>query len=735
MAESDYGVSGSNAFWAPINDKIERNHREAHENQQTLQAAQRQALSGVFTNSSGQYSDKVKNDAWNEYNKLLHPEVKQGVNAMRPIAQKVLGMFGVKGKQQPQQTAQAGPASPFAPTAAPSYGPAALGQSVAPASPALSLSSDDSGGAIDPGAGGTPKSSAGVATPSYGPTQPQQSQQQQSQAAAAAPAQPPMPGYLLGGKIFDTPAANKRSLDFAQQKSDIEQARQEAIARIKSGAGGTVRNLQYKLADGSIVPVQQNSKTGAYKTAQGEDWTVPEGASLYKDVTPGTRKEFWYMIDGKKTPVFQDSKDNSKTFDVQGKPFDLPKDAEPLDQAAELAKVRADAWGTGEFNKWKKIYKSTNPNLTEDQLDAMAGAQAEQEGLLKIEKERRQTEQIGATTSTERPRTVNGVDVAVPFYRRKIPVPLNLSGTPSAAAAPAASAPVPQPVSAPAAGAPPNPTAISPVSKVPARAPRAAPVAAPPGGRDIGTGEAQYRGIQQDARAISGASVPIFGDPTQPGLKSLQDYSDLAKDPNAVKRIGTAMNIIADLGEDDAGAAHASVGAGGISLGLGRVASALQNKLGITQAAAEQKAQVLQDALRSMTAREREYYNTVLAAREAITGLRRATGGASSKFAVDAMANTLPIIGKNVIDEAGYKDLLKKQAGIFVDGSRGTVQNGLTPEQKQVFARLSTMNSGPAADPKSSVAPIQLKDGTTLTPHTQALADKFRKDHADLIVK
>lgn len=684
MAESDYGVSGSNAFWAPINDKIERNHREAHENQQTLQAAQRQALSGVFTDSSGQYSDEVKNNAWNEYNKLLHPDVKQGVNAMRPVAQKVLGMFGVKGKQQPQQTAQAGaPASP-----APSYGPAALGQSVAPASPALSLSSDDAGGAIDPGAGGTPKSSAGVATPSYGPTQPQQSQQQQSQAAAAAPAQPPMPGYLLGGKIFDTPAANKRSLDFAQQKSDIEQARQEAIARIKSGAGGTVRNLQYKLADGSIVPVQQNSKTGAYKTAQGEDWTVPEGASLYKDVTPGTRKEFWYMIDGKKTPVFQDSKDNSKTFDVHGKPFDLPKDAEPLDEQAEIAKIRGSFYGTGEFNSLKKSFKATNPELSDDQLDAMAGAMVE-------EKARRQIEQIGATTSTERPEVVNGVVQPVPFYRRKIGTPLNLPASPAAAAPPPVASAAPS--SAPAAVSPTVPKVAAPV---PAPAPRA-PVAAP-AVRDIGVPPAQYRGIQQDARAISGASVPIFGDPTQPGLKSLQDYSDLAKDPNAVKRIGTAMNIIADLGEDDAGAAHASVGAGGISLGLGRVASALQNKLGITQAAAEQKAQVLQDALRSMTAREREYYNTVLAAKEAVVGLRKATGGSGSKYAVDAMANTLPIIGKNVIDEAGYKDLMKKQAGIFVDGSRGMVQNGLTPEQKQVFARLSTMNSGggPVAAPK-----------------------------------
>lgn len=34
---------------------------------------------------------------------------------------------------------------------------------------------------------------------------------------------------------------------------------------------------------------------------------------------------------------------------------------------------------------------------------------------------------------------------------------------------------------------------------------------------------------------------------------------------------------------------------------------------------------------------------------------------------------------------------------------------------------------------QAPVTPIQLKDGRTLTPHTQADADQFRKDHADLI--
>lgn len=42
-------------------------------------------------------------------------------------------------------------------------------------------------------------------------------------------------------------------------------------------------------------------------------------------------------------------------------------------------------------------------------------------------------------------------------------------------------------------------------------------------------------------------------------------------------------------------------------------------------------------------------------------------------------------------------------------------------------------NVAPPNIRKGPVAPIQLKDGTTLTPHDQAAADQFRKDHPELI--
>ena len=206
-------------------------------------------------------------------------------------------------------------------------------------------------------------------------------------------------------------------------------------------------------------------------------------------------------------------------------------------------------------------------------------------------------------------------------------------------------------------------------------------------------------------RAISAASVPIFGDPTQPGLTSLQDYSDLARDPAAVKRVGAATQIISMLPDDSIGNAHASVSGGGINIGLGPLTELIQNSAGVPQKVAEQRANILINALKSMTPREREYYNALLTAKESIVGLRKGTSGSGTKFAVDAMAKTLPAIGQNVVDEAGYKDLLKRQAGIFVDASRGQLKNAMTPEQKAVFDRLGSMNSQATPSGKPVAAP------------------------------
>jgi len=225
-----------------------------------------------------------------------------------------------------------------------------------------------------------------------------------------------------------------------------------------------------------------------------------------------------------------------------------------------------------------------------------------------------------------------------------------------------------------------------------------------PPNRNVGIPPAQYRAAQQDIRAISAASVPVFGDPTQPDVKSLQDYSDLARDPQSVRRIANATKLLTLLKDSDLPDAHASVEGGGISLGLGPLAQLIQNSTGVTKAAAEAQAQQSLNALKSMTSREREYYNALLSSREGIVGLRRATSGNGTRYAVDAMANTLPIIGQNVVDEAGYKDLLNRQAGIFVDASRGQLKSAMTPEQATVFDRLSTLSSNRAAGPKAAPA-------------------------------
>lgn len=82
---------------------------------------------------------------------------------------------------------------------------------------------------------------------------------------------------------------------------------------------------------------------------------------------------------------------------------------------------------------------------------------------------------------------------------------------------------------------------------------------------------------------------------------------------------------------------------------------------------------------------------------------------------------------KNKVSEiahvvAGRFDALENKRSILPEDSRSKPL--LSPSAQSVVNRLST---------GGTVAPIPLKDGTTLVPHDAAAAAKFRQDHADLI--
>ena len=364
------------SFWGPINAKLEQRHQDAMDQQK----AQREAYQSVVQDPNT--SDDTKNWAWDQWQKTLHPDVRKKFGPLQPIVQKIFG-----GIQQQQQT-QTRPPGNTGPVPAPQGPVQATGQPIMDASA--------TGGMIP--------------NPNPQPT-----------------------------PIYDTAAANQRALALAQQKSDIEQARQVAVQKAKPQPGTLGKPQEYRNPDDASAPpmtVQQHNRTGQFYNLQGSPTAIPEGYKPYKAPTAGNRQKFTYSVtgpDGKPQDlvVFQDQK-TQQAYNVQGKPIDIPEGAVPVDEGARVAKLRADAWGTGEFNKLVKSFKSQNPDLTDEQADSMAGAWVQ-------EAEKRRIENIGAQRTTERPMVVNGQMQPVPFasgpVARPIPAPVSPGAPPAASAA------------------------------------------------------------------------------------------------------------------------------------------------------------------------------------------------------------------------------------------------------------------------------------------------------------
>jgi len=78
----------------------------------------------------------------------------------------------------------------------------------------------------------------------------------------------------------------------------------------------------------------------------------------------------------------------------------------------------------------------------------------------------------------------------------------------------------------------------------------------------------------------------------------------------------------------------------------------------------------------------------------------------------------------DVSDPGQIRDQLNQMLPRLGEGRDSVLRN----ESKGGVIRSVEAPSG-----GGSVAPIALKDGTFLTPHNKAAADRFRKDHPDLI--
>lgn len=228
----------------------------------------------------------------------------------------------------------------------------------------------------------------------------------------------------------------------------------------------------------------------------------------------------------------------------------------------------------------------------------------------------------------------------------------------------------------------------------------------PPGVTPLaGVPPAQYQKYLGDFRTLRTASTQLFGDPTQPNLKGLDSYADLADNKGSQQRLGQALRLTMQGLDQNTEGGHASAGGGGVSLGLGGVSTWVQNQLGMKPAIADQQTKMMQKAIGSLTPEELQAYNSTVAGMEAVVGLRKLTGAPASQASVNAIKDMLPMIGVNTFSSSGFQDKMQKVGAEVAGGAQGIPASALDPQSQQVMQAIknipnrSKAGAGPAKAP------------------------------------
>lgn len=217
-----------------------------------------------------------------------------------------------------------------------------------------------------------------------------------------------------------------------------------------------------------------------------------------------------------------------------------------------------------------------------------------------------------------------------------------------------------------------------------------------------------------DFRTLRTAATQLFGDPTQPDFKGLESYEKIADSKEAHQRMGRALRLTMDGMKQSSEGGSASAGGGGINLGLGGVATWVQNALNMKPAIADQQTKMMQDAVASLTPQEREAYNATLGAIEGVVGLRKLTGASPAQFSVDAIKQMVPMIGVNTFDGKQFQDKMQRLGAEVVGGSQGIPDAALDPESKKFMQHIKGIEGrgrkGPAKAPATNTKAKALPD-------------------------
>jgi hypothetical protein len=177
----------------------------------------------------------------------------------------------------------------------------------------------------------------------------------------------------------------------------------------------------------------------------------------------------------------------------------------------------------------------------------------------------------------------------------------------------------------------------------------------------------------QTTRAIPvrEAATQVFGDPTQPKLKSLKDYAPLADNAQSRAKLAAALNLTFD--ELDKKEKEA-----------GSLLTLIERYGGVPQALAESKAAVTGDAIKSLSPQERDAYDAIMSTYGAVVGLRSLTKASAAQFSVKKLEQELPLPGINSTSSRQYYDQLSRLAEQVYNGTR-TLGDAVMPKEEKEF--------------------------------------------------
>jgi hypothetical protein len=211
--------------------------------------------------------------------------------------------------------------------------------------------------------------------------------------------------------------------------------------------------------------------------------------------------------------------------------------------------------------------------------------------------------------------------------------------------------------------------------------------------------------LNQRIVPVREAGNQLFGDPTQPGFKSMKDYGHLADDPAARERLGKAFKITFD-------------GLQSMEKREGGLWNLIQTYAGMPQALAAAQQNVREDVIGTLKdhPEEMDAYDTAINAYGSQVGMRAINKGTATNLSIEKLENELPLIGLSAMNQRQYYNKMGRLAE-NLHGAFRTVP--LSKAEKQYFdSQVKEMDrrSGAAPSAGGLPAPPSAKAAPTNRP-------------------